>query len=72
MFSKAELCISLFINDSFKDPDTSLVYTVPNDKKVNKQFFLIRIVKGGVQLGPLGTVAINRPIVPPPSDYDVG
>jgi hypothetical protein len=27
-------------------------------------------VGGGVQLGPLGTVTTNRPIVPAPSDYD--
>jgi hypothetical protein len=32
--------------------------------------FLIGIVGGGVQLGPLGTVATNRPIVPAPGDYD--
>jgi hypothetical protein len=25
---------------------------------------------GGVELGPLGTAAINRPIVPAPGDYD--
>jgi hypothetical protein len=25
---------------------------------------------GGVQLGPLGTEATNRPIVPAPGDYD--
>jgi hypothetical protein len=29
-------------------------------------------VGGGVQLGPLGTVATNRPIVPAPRDYDDG
>jgi hypothetical protein len=29
-------------------------------------------VEGGVQLGPLGTAAINRPIVPAPGDYDDG
>jgi hypothetical protein len=34
--------------------------------------FLIGIVGGGVQLGPLGTAATNRPIVPAPSDYDDG
>jgi hypothetical protein len=34
------------------------------------QFFLIGIVGGGVQLGPLGTPATNRPIVPAPGDYD--
>jgi hypothetical protein len=27
---------------------------------------------GGVQLGPLGTAATNRPIVPAPCDYDDG
>jgi hypothetical protein len=27
------------------------------------------IVGGGVQLGPLGTAATNRPIVPTPGDY---
>jgi hypothetical protein len=29
-------------------------------------------MEGGVQLGPLGTAATNRPIVPAPGDYDVG
>jgi hypothetical protein len=32
--------------------------------------FLIGVVGGGVQLGPLGTAATNRPIVPAPSNYD--
>jgi hypothetical protein len=31
---------------------------------------LIRIVGGGVQLGPLGTAATNWPIVPAPGHYD--
>jgi hypothetical protein len=35
-------------------------------------FFLIGIVVGGVQLGPLDTAATNRPIVPAPGDYDDG
>jgi hypothetical protein len=35
-------------------------------------FFLIGIVEGGVQLGPLGTAATNRPIVPASGDYDDG
>jgi hypothetical protein len=35
-------------------------------------FILIGIVGGGVQLGPLGTAATNRPIVPAPGDYDDG
>jgi hypothetical protein len=34
--------------------------------------FLIGVVGGGVQLGPLGTVAISRPIVPARGDYDYG
>jgi hypothetical protein len=34
--------------------------------------FLIGIVGGGVQLGPFGTAAINRPIVPAPGDNDDG
>jgi hypothetical protein len=32
--------------------------------------FLIGIVEGGVQLGPLGTAATIRPVVPAPGDYD--
>jgi hypothetical protein len=34
--------------------------------------FLIGIVGDGVQLGPLGTAATSRPIVPAPGDYDDG
>jgi hypothetical protein len=33
------------------------------------RYFLIGIAGGGVQLGPLGTAATNRPIVPVPGDY---
>jgi hypothetical protein len=29
-------------------------------------------VGGGVLLGPLGTMAANKPIVPAPGDYDDG
>jgi hypothetical protein len=32
----------------------------------------IRIVGGGVHLGPFGTAATNMPTVPTPGDYDVG
>jgi hypothetical protein len=35
-------------------------------------FYGFGIVGGGVQLGPLGTAATNRPIVPAPGDYDDG
>jgi hypothetical protein len=35
-----------------------------------KLIFLIGIVGHGVQLGPFGTAATNRPIVPAPGDYD--
>jgi hypothetical protein len=34
--------------------------------------FLICLVGGGVQLGPLGTVATDWPIVPAQGDYDDG
>jgi hypothetical protein len=34
--------------------------------------FLNDILGCGVQLGPLGTAATNRPVVPAPSDYDDG
>jgi hypothetical protein len=37
-----------------------------------KLIFLNGIVGGGVQLGPLGMAATNRPIVPAPGDYDNG
>jgi hypothetical protein len=40
--------------------------------RVARGFFLIGIVGGGVHLGPLGTAATNRPIVPAPGDYDDG
>jgi hypothetical protein len=32
--------------------------------------FLIGVVGGGIQLGPLGTAATNRPLVPALDDYD--
>jgi hypothetical protein len=35
-------------------------------------FFLIGILAGGVQLGPLGTAATNLPTVPAPGDCDDG
>jgi hypothetical protein len=35
-------------------------------------FFLIWIVGGGVQVGPLGTAATNKPTVPTLGDYDDG
>jgi hypothetical protein len=39
---------------------------------IKELIFLIGIVGGGVQLGPLDTTATNRPIVPAPGDYDDG
>jgi hypothetical protein len=35
-------------------------------------YIKIRLVGGGVQLGPLGTPATDWPIVPTPGDYDDG
>jgi hypothetical protein len=37
---------------------------------VHQNFSLIRIVGGGVQLGPHGTSANKWPIVPAPGDYE--
>jgi hypothetical protein len=39
---------------------------------VGRCFFLICIVGGGVQMGPLGKSATEWPIVPAPGDYDDG
>jgi hypothetical protein len=39
---------------------------------VTVNFFVIGILWGGVQLGPLVTAATNRSIVPAPGDYDDG
>jgi hypothetical protein len=38
----------------------------------NLFYSLFDIVGGGVQLGPLGIAATNRPMVPAPGDYDDG
>jgi hypothetical protein len=38
----------------------------------SQHFFLIRLVWGGVQLGPLGTAATDWPVVPAPVAYDDG
>jgi hypothetical protein len=40
------------------------------EKACTSATFLTGIVGGGVQLGPLGTAATSRPIVPAPDDYD--
>jgi hypothetical protein len=45
---------------------------IANSNSWDYSLFLIGIVGGGVQLGPLGTAATNRPIVPAPGDYDDG
>jgi hypothetical protein len=43
-----------------------------SDKPTALFFFKIRIMGGGVQMGPLGTSATECPIVPAPGDYDDG
>jgi hypothetical protein len=47
--------------------DKYLIYFI-----IYNLIFLIDIVVGGVLLGPIGTAATNRPIVPAPGDYDDG
>jgi hypothetical protein len=39
-------------------------------KIIDKRDFFTCYSGGGVQLGPLGTAATNKPIVPAPADYD--
>jgi hypothetical protein len=48
--------------------------TIPAFEQAKTVHALIKIgiVGGGVQLGPLGTAATNRPIVPAPGDYEDG
>jgi hypothetical protein len=43
---------------------------VKRSGREDAHFLLIRIVGGGVQMGPLGTSATERPIVPAAGDYD--
>jgi hypothetical protein len=43
---------------------------ISNNCSSIKSFFLISIVGDGVQLGPLGTAATSRPILPAPYEYD--
>jgi hypothetical protein len=45
---------------------------IPDQRRWSRAFFLIRTVGGGVQLGPIGTTATNRPIVPTTGYYDAG
>jgi hypothetical protein len=49
-----------------------MVLVLGSDVRNAINVFLIGIVGGGVQLGPLGTAATNRPIVPASGDYDDG
>jgi hypothetical protein len=58
---------NISINQSVILTDTLIAMTKIKNCQV---FFLIRIVGSGVQLGPLGTLATNRPIVTAPGDYD--
>jgi hypothetical protein len=51
-------------------PLTALVLLKQNGQET--MLFLISIVGGEVQLGPLGTAATNRLIVPAPGDYNDG
>jgi hypothetical protein len=49
------------------------IYETVGFYHVRKLIFFFNLYKGGgVQLGPLGTAATNRPIVPDPDDYDDG
>jgi hypothetical protein len=54
----------------WRDSNIYLVFSVITSRPTS--FFLIGIVGGAVQLGPLGTAATSRPIVPAPGNYDDG
>jgi hypothetical protein len=45
---------------------------VTSHRNLTPDFFLNCYSGGGVQLGPLGTTATIKPIVPTPVDYDDG
>jgi hypothetical protein len=48
------------------------VYFKAFNDDISNSCFLVPIVEGGVQLGPLGTSATNWPTVPAPGDYKDG
>jgi hypothetical protein len=54
-----------------RDPSRELRHPLRGDSRLSR-LFLIGIMGVGFQLGPLGTAATNRPIVPVPGDYDDG
>jgi hypothetical protein len=58
--------LSLFLNP--EDGGNTFLHLLPAWLKKR----LIGIMGGGVQLGPLGTAATNRPTVPAQGDYDDG
>jgi hypothetical protein len=66
------LALSLFISFSFVSVCLyiSVVFLSLSVHFLNIKFF--GIVRGGVQLGPLGTMATNRPTVAAPGDYGDG
>jgi hypothetical protein len=61
-----------FSSDIFATYLPDYTVSLPEIFNLNDHRCEIGIVGGGVQLGPLGTAAINRPIVPAPGDYDGG
>jgi hypothetical protein len=63
-------CMTMKINIFCDMKPSGVAEVYRHFKGIN--FFLIRIVGGGVQMGPLGTSATKWPIVPAPGDYDDG
>jgi hypothetical protein len=79
MLQPTSVAVSCFGNFFFTCLSFLPLLTYPNQLNSVSQIisnlkiiFLIGIVGGGVQLGPLGTAATNRPIVPAQGDYDDG
>jgi hypothetical protein len=48
------------------------MYVCAHALNTNVIIFLIHIMGGGVQLGPLGMAATDWPVVPAPGDHDDG
>jgi hypothetical protein len=68
--TKKENFWCFFLQTFGPDPLQVTVSQWPNFDPISVFFNMYR--GGGVQLGPLGTAATNRPIVPAPGDYDDG
>jgi hypothetical protein len=59
-------------SDLETNPDHLSGKSVSNRPQRRDSIFFNSLVGGGIQLGPLGTVVTDWPIVPAPGDYEYG